>query len=157
MYSIYKLTDLDTGKVYIGSTKQGLSRRLASHKSLAKNGRSCCTCKDFNWQNVEIEEIELVEVDHFQRERYHIENTDCVNKRSPIISEEERKEYQKEKNKKWRENNKEHEKEHSKEWYQNNKERRRQKITCECGSIVCRGDLLKHKRTKKHQKFLEQQ
>ena len=135
MYSIYKLTDLDTGRVYIGSTKQGIKKRLSKHKYEVKIGRSLCTCKDFNWQNVEVEELEVVEVDHLQREKYHIQNNDCVNKVRPILSEEEKKEWQKE----------------------YDKERHKIKITCECGSIITRGALWNHKRTNKHQKFLEQQ
>ena len=35
------------------------------------------------------------------------------------------------------------------------KERRRQKITCECGSEVSRDHLARHKKSKKHQKYLE--
>ena len=143
MYSIYKLTDLDTGRVYIGSTKQKLSRRLSIHRHFSKTGKGC-TCKDFNWNNVEIEEIELVEVDHFQRERYYIQNTDCVNKNRPARTEEERKEQIKEYDEKHKEQRKEYRKEY-----------RKQKITCECGSIITRGALARHKISTKHQEFLQ--
>ena len=33
-------------------------------------------------------------------------------------------------------------------------EREKEKIECECGSIVCRGDIAKHKRSKKHTEYL---
>ena len=33
-------------------------------------------------------------------------------------------------------------------------ERNKQKIECECGSIVCRGDIARHNRTKKHTEYL---
>ena len=56
----------------------------------------------------------------------------------------------KEKIKEYRENNKEKIKEKQKEYRQNNKEKIKEKITCECGAIVSRKNLLAHKRTKKH-------
>jgi len=143
MYSIYKITDLDTGRVYIGSTKYGINQRLAKHKYEIKIGKGC-SCRDFNWQNVEVEELEVVEVDHLEREKYHIQNNDCVNEQSPIRTEEELKEYSKE----WYENNKEHRKEYKKKY-------RKVKITCECGSIVTQGNLATHRRTNKHQEFLQ--
>ena len=68
---------------------------------------------------------------------------------------------------------KEQRKEYSQEYYQANKEKRQeynqenqrankdkitaqrsQKIECPCGSIVCRGDIAKHKRSKKHTEYL---
>ena len=68
---------------------------------------------------------------------------------------------------------KEQRKEYSQEYYQANKEQRQeynqeyqrankdkitaqrsQKIECPCGSIVCRGDIAKHKRSKKHTEYL---
>jgi len=63
--------------------------------------------------------------------------------------------------KNYREENKDSLKEEKKKYYQKNKEKifnyKKQKITCECGSIICKGDLSKHIKTKKHQKFLENQ
>ena len=132
MYSIYKICDLDTGKLYIGSTKQKINQRLNSHKYKSKKGISRCSCRDFNWDNVTIEEIELVEIEHLQRERYHINNIECVNKDRPIVTEEERKEKLRECTEKIKEEGKE-------------------KITCECGCIVTRNCLSRHRKTKKHQ------
>ena len=36
-------------------------------------------------------------------------------------------------------------------------EHRKQKVACECGSILRKGDLARHKRSKKHQDFLNNQ
>jgi len=48
--------------------------------------------------------------------------------------------------------------EYGQAYYQKNKqrisERDKQKIECECGSIVCRGDIARHNRTKKHTEYL---
>ena len=51
---------------------------------------------------------------------------------------------------KWRNNNKENYKEYGKAYYQNNKEKMKEKITCECGSIIRKSNLSPHKKTKKH-------
>jgi len=34
-----------------------------------------------------------------------------------------------------------------------NKEKINEKITCECGSIFCKGDLTRHKKSNKHKKY----
>jgi transcriptional regulator of heat shock response len=44
----------------------------------------------------------------------------------------------------------------AKQYYQKNKEKKREKIACECGSIVRKYSLTEHKRSKKHQRWVEQ-
>jgi hypothetical protein len=45
-----------------------------------------------------------------------------------------------------------------KKYYDKNRESilayKRQKYNCGCGSIICVGDIAKHKRTRKHQSFM---
>jgi hypothetical protein len=64
----------------------------------------------------------------------------------------------KEKSKEYRENNKEKIKEINKEWYENNKEkiseRRKEKVTCQCGFIVCKKNLKRHQKSQKHKNFM---
>ena len=59
--------------------------------------------------------------------------------------------------KEYRQKNKEYRKEKNQEWYQANKaeilEQNKQKIECDCGSIVRRSDIARHKRTKKHSDY----
>ena len=54
--------------------------------------------------------------------------------------------------------NKEQRQEQNKEYYQINKQRiseqDKQKIECDCGSIVRRSDISRHKRSKKHTEYL---
>ena len=61
--------------------------------------------------------------------------------------------------KEYHQKNKEKVKEYHKEWYNNNKEelieKRKQKITCECGSIIRKPDLPRHKKSKKHAKLMQ--
>ena len=44
-----------------------------------------------------------------------------------------------------------------KEQREKHRERRREKVECECGSSVCRSDLSTHRRSKKHQEFINNQ
>ena len=64
------------------------------------------------------------------------------------------KEQIKEQGKQYRLEHREQKKEYLKEYYQDHKEqlkaKRSEKITCECGCIIARGDISKHKKTTKH-------
>jgi len=94
---------------------------------------------------------------------YRENNKDDLNKK--------RKEYYinnknkiKEINKLYNENNKEKIKQKDKEYYEKNKdkikeknkERKREKITCECGSITNKSHLRRHEKSKKHLNFINQ-
>ena len=63
-----------------------------------------------------------------------------------------------EKQKKYQENNKQKITERGKKYYEKNKEKileqNKEKITCDCGNIVTKNSLSRHKKTIKHQKFL---
>ena len=205
-YIIYKITNLDDGKPYVGSTTKTLKERIAKHKRDAnygrKNGCGLCACHYFNWDNVKVEKLETPDIvidDRLIREKYHWMNTpNCVNKNSPIRTEEETRERKKQKyqndkeailekgkqyrqdnreaiserKKQYRQNNKEAISKQKKQYHQDNKEaiserdrqkyqnnkeaileQKKQKITCECGSIVRKSDLARHKKSNKHQNF----
>ena len=65
------------------------------------------------------------------------------------------------KNREYKEANKEALNAKKREYYENNKEtvkaKAREKITCECGASVSRDSITRHRGTKKHQKFIEDQ
>jgi hypothetical protein len=65
----------------------------------------------------------------------------------------------KETQKAYNNNNREQKIEYNKIYHNNNKERAKehyiQRITCECGCIINRGDISKHKKTQKHIKLLD--
>ena len=138
MYKIYKILNED-GKIYIGSTKQNLNNRFSSHKCQIKSGKSRCSNKNFNMDTATIELIEEMNncqrKDVLYRERYYIETTDCVNTDLPIVSEQERKEKQKQACDKWKENN-------------------RYNIECECGAVIQNREIARHQKTKKHLNFI---
>ena len=136
---IYRMVCADTKRVYIGSTCNTLSTRLKNHSAQT----SRCSCNDFI--NPEIFLIEDYPCDTKEdllwRERYCIENMDCINKQTPIITEEERRE----KMKKYRIANAEKVNQSLLE-----------KITCECGAVTTRRNIARHKKRKTHFSLLEQ-
>tara|TARA_R110000824_G_scaffold34005_1_gene108628 strand:+ start:688 stop:1071 length:384 start_codon:yes stop_codon:yes gene_type:complete len=84
MYKIYQIVDNTNGNIYIGQTKQKyLSDRLATHKYdyKIKNKNGCVSREIMKNGDYKIELIE--ETDDKSRERYHIINTDCINKIIP--------------------------------------------------------------------------
>ena len=96
--NIYCIEDIN-GLKYVGSTILTLERRLNNHIADKKRERGCSSCH-LDLDNCKIYQLEECDISHRkQREKYWINNTDCVN-----IS---RSEYDRKKvNKKYREKNK---------------------------------------------------
>jgi len=171
---IYKLYSKQQNITYIGSTAMYyLSQRLVTHKSSHKrylnNKSKSSYTTSFKILECEDYKIELLEnypcankKQLKDRERYYIENNECVNKCIPNRT---HAEY----NKKWYQDNKErileqtkeynkanveHKKEYDKKYREVNveyyKERASQKVVCKCGCQVRKGDIAKHLKTKKH-------
>jgi hypothetical protein len=91
---IYKLVNLDLGLTYYGSTCCGLIKRLSKHKWGANaNTRKCTSSLLFEEGVCQIFLVELYPTDDktilHQRERYWIENNECVNKVIPCRSDKE--------------------------------------------------------------------
>jgi len=82
MYKIYKIVDNTNGNIYIGITTGTLKERLRQHRIKTKNNTNNCVSRDIIKNNdYKIELIE--ETDDKTRERYWIENTECINKQIP--------------------------------------------------------------------------
>jgi hypothetical protein len=152
-------------EIYFGSTIDDLRKRKSRHKCDTK-------CKsNILFQKYDDIRIEVIEeypcnskAELEKKEGGYIRSNKCLNKH---IAGRTRKEYYQdnkekiaEKDKKYRENNKEHKKDYEKNYYQNNKEliaeKKKVKVTCECGCIINKGDLAKHKKTPKHIKLMEE-
>jgi len=178
---IYKIVNNVNDKVYYGSTTQPLSHRMGNHRKKNYN----CTSKKLD---IDIKECKIILVENYScnskyelesRERYYIENFDCVNKQIPTrtINEylDENKDILKEKSKKYREKNKDIIKQRKTIYYQNNKdkinenkkkwreenkdkidEKNKKIIKCQCGSEIQRMEISRHKKTKKHLNFISQ-
>jgi hypothetical protein len=217
---IYKITCNITGLTYYGSTVNPISKRISNHRCEFKSGRGRCSSRQVlvggNYDYSLVEEFSCENKDQLhRRERYYIENNDCVNKEIPGRTLKEYREQNKDKllaqgkeyreqnkdkiseyyeqnkdkllaqgkeyreqnknkiseyyeqnkdkllaqGKEYREQNKNKISEYSKEYYEQNKDKllaqRSTKVTCECGSVFTVGSLSRHKRTKKHQAYLE--
>jgi len=148
---IYKITCLETGEVYYGSTTQELSQRV-------RKGAYNTLCKAYNIIKRNNYYEEIVEEYHCDnkieletRERWWIENNVCVNKVIPTQTKSE-----------YYETNKEKKLEYQKQYQKDNYETRRasiktwqeEKIICECGKEIQRQSLYRHINSKKHQDFI---
>lgn len=172
---IYKLVCGDL--TYYGSTIQPLHKRLHHHKCQYKQPAKKIT-KSIQLFNLSIEtntpvKIYLVEkypcddkMELERRERYYIENYECVNKQIPTRT-----------IKEWREANRNNIQEYHKQYYETNrnkkleyqkqydkankdnkreyqKQYRERKYQCVCGSVVRSGNKSAHFKTKKHQDYI---
>jgi len=156
---VYKLWSLEGNLIYIGSTKNTLSKRFDQHKKALD-----CTSKILfeTYKKVKIELIELVEYtikpELIAREGFHQRNLDCVNKNIADRTKKERyndnKEKILEKGKIYYQNNVEKIAEEKKKYYENNKEKllkyQKEIITCECGCEITKHCLTRHKKSAKH-------
>jgi thiol:disulfide interchange protein len=178
---IYEIVCNETGEKYIGSTaKNNIKRRLNEHKHTS-NG--CVSKRIIDRGNYSMKVIETITVETrdeiLWRERFHIENNICINKRLPIHSEEEIKNSIKEYKLKFREEHheeilkqeKEYRDTHKEEikikndnakeskakWYTERKEAIAEKnalvIKCECGKDYTHSNKARHLKTKSHLDF----
>ena len=152
---IYKIIDNTNGNMYVGSTTQSLAQRLAGHVRCYKGflqgtqqfTSSFDIIKNSNYDIVLLEEINCETKEQLHaRERFHIENNNCINLVIPTRTEKEYREAHKERrqettklyrekhkerlqeqkreyDKKYREENKELLKEKDRLKYEKNKER----------------------------------
>ena len=93
---IYKIVCNETGEIYIGSCIIDLDKRLWNHKSQ----RDCSATQILDRNNYEILLIENYPCKTNEelrwRERYWFDNINCINKRRPIVTEEEEKQTERE-------------------------------------------------------------
>ena len=158
IYKISPIADGDEGDIYIGHTKKHyLSDRFDFHlisyaHYKASNGKGKLTVHSLfdkygkNGLKIELlEEFEACDMDEVNcKEAFYIRNTKCVNK---VIPGRTKKQYYDENQDK------------IKAYYQNNKVRiqkiQRSKVTCDCGTIVCKDALSKHMKTNKNNNLMK--
>tara|TARA_R110000822_G_scaffold8902_8_gene35059 strand:+ start:542 stop:1003 length:462 start_codon:yes stop_codon:yes gene_type:complete len=121
MLKIYKIIDNTNGNIYIGKTENTLKQRLAVHK-IDKNCSSTEIIKNGDYRMELIEETQ-----DKTRERYWIENTQCINKQIPGRTDKEYYEDNKEsilkQRKEYSKNNKDKIKKYQSEYRENNKDK----------------------------------
>ena len=162
IYKLVKNDDYDNANVYIGSTTD-FRKRKNNHKRSCNNEKH----KEYNskkyqyirengrwneWNMIEIEKFACNDGNEARaREEYwrcHF-NAQLNTKRS-YITEVERIERDKEKRLEYNERNKEKRLEYQKEYFKQNKDKINEKITCECGCIITKSVLARHKKTQNH-------
>lgn len=186
---IYRIVSPSSGLVYIGATtKQYLSQRLTAHKRSFREWSNGSPRYMTSFKVLENNDarIELVEncpctcIDELNvRERYWIENTDCVNKVVPGRTDREYRETRKDdlremdreyreqnrdkimvKNKEYYKENKDELSVKMKEYYKGNRdgilEKMKEKFVCECGGRFIHVHKARHICTMKHQHWLKE-
>lgn len=163
---IYRLVCNVSGKQYIGSTTQTLTKRKCCHKSDYKKWKNGNHNYIKSFDILQNDDCDIILIENYpcqskneleRRERYWIENMVCVNKNIPGRTQEE-----------WKGENKEKLKEYAKQYYgdnkeyfqqyrETNKEYIQQKENCECGGKFTRQNKQTHLKSKKHQKWEQEQ
>jgi len=175
---IYKIIDNTTGKVYYGSTiEPTLAKRLAKHTASFKSykqGKSdiCRSYELFENGDYTIILVELFPCDSrdelLMRERFYIDNNECVNKKRPITTIEEKEQYQEQYHQQYYQEHKEEINQKHQQYYQEHKKeinqkhqqyyqehtKQLQKITCECGRVICEAKISRHKKSKIHNELM---
>ena len=160
---IYKITCSENDLVYYGSTIRKLKYRLQQHKSnykryLEEKGQYYSSCEIVKYASAAIELVEEISCNTKKelllKERFYIENNECVNKYIPgRTNKEHNKQYneknkdkKREYNKQYHKQNKEKEKEYRKQYY--NKEKLKERILCEeCNKEILKRGTPAHKKT----------
>ena len=171
-YVIYKLVCLSNPDlVYVGSTANFYARRIC-HKCRANtpnnkeyNNKKYVAIRENggwdNWNMVivdELKQITLIKSTQVEEE-WRVKLNANLNSLKCFVTEtkEDRIEYIAQ----YRVKNKDIRLEWQKEYYEKNKElvleKAKEKVTCVCGCVTRKHDLLKHMRTQKHLKLLAQQ
>ena len=187
---IYKLVNRH-GLTYVGSTTQSLTKRKSIHKSHYNAYLKGCDHKKMT-TSIEVfkddpDGVDIVLIEKYpcndkmelhERERYHIECMDCINKIIPTRTKKEyykdnvdkikeikkiymKKRYEENKDKfrEYHKKNRDKHLEYYKEYYKKNidklKDKRMKKYECECGGTCAITQKSRHFKTKKHIKHFE--
>ena len=169
---IYKIFNTINDEIYVGSTYQKLSQRIAKHRNDVSNDqkRKCAISKLMLEVGVANFYIELIEAypcnskeELAAREGYWIRQIGSLNKQ---IAGRTIKQYHDEckaeiavRKKCYNEEHKDSIAQKKKQYHESNKqrihERKRFKITCPCGNVYSHGDRARHFKTKTHQAYEE--
>lgn len=175
---IYKICSDFGDDMYVGSTTNQLSKRMATHRSdyrqwkQGKKGK-CSSYDIFDKYGVDNCKIILVEECKCnnknqlrKKEDEYIRNMDCINKNKAFITDEEKKQYKQqyyednkhnilEQVKQNYEQNKDNKLQQMKQYYEQNKEKlleqmKQPKHCDDCNCEIRKSDFKKHERSKKH-------
>ena len=180
---IYKITCNETGNCYVGSTTQGLNTRISNHKThykfyeLNQIGSIHASFPIMKINNFKSVVLEIVDYDKDKKllllkEREWMEKLNPINTKRPIVSKEDKREYdkdyrkteigklkKKEADKKYREGDKREELlEKKREWSKQNREKTKEVRSsiheCSCGKTYTLHHKARHEKTQHHIKSL---
>lgn len=175
IYKLVHFDDLNDENIYIGHTINMVQRKH-DHKCNCNNpNRKEHNYKKYqfirenggwdNWRMILVEKYPCNDVhEAIARERYwkkELKSTLNVREPGRTVSEwyQDNKESLKLKQKDYHYQNKQYRNQNSIRKYHENKEEIkkyvREKITCECGSVICRDSMTKHRKSIKHQEWLK--
>jgi hypothetical protein len=162
--------------IYIGSTEQKLTTRFNNHKSaykqwMAGKRRYVTSFELCKFSDCRIESIddnpenetndELVKIERSYIQQYMRDGWDVVNKALKhdisVSQTTDKKEYQRELYNLTKDRILEQQKQYKKDNAEKIKARASQKIECECGSTFRRDAIARHRRSAKHQNYINQQ
>jgi hypothetical protein len=147
---IYKIHCNITGEDYYGSTTCAVEVRIYTHVHKGTVNRPCASDQIISrndWTHETVEEVNYEEKKELLlRERYYIETYPCINILVPYRTKEEWREYDKLKRRRLRLNP---------ETARREKEYARIKHTCPCGGSYSNDSRAEHFRTKKHQRYID--
>ena len=164
---IYKIECNITGEKYFGSTCNTLSHRKYYHNYGFKKWKdnkynyisSYVILERGDWDIVLVENYPCKDINELKaRERFYIQNNECVNMRVPNRT---TREWQIETNynQTYYEANRKKLSEKAKEYYKKNfdklKEAYTKIITCECGASIQTNEKARHLRSKKHNDYVQ--
>ena len=121
---------------------------LRQHERLLIEGQVCVNERIPNRTDKEYHIDNKEKIKEYNKQ-YHIDNKEKIkeyNKQYHIDN----KEKQNERSKQYHIDNKEKQNERSKQYRIDNREKLKQKITCECGCVVAKGNITTHRKTNKH-------
>jgi len=153
---VYCIECLETGEKYIGSTKQTLKERVYKHRHEAKNKRRCSSKQILDRGNYTSYSLEDVEDEGklLEREQHHMDETECINGHRAVADKEMAIAYKKIYMKSYREENSEKLRIQDREYREKNRDKikakSREKIKCECGAVISRGNVYEHRKSKRH-------
>ena len=158
IYMIEPKCEYEEGDIYYGSTIQPLSKRVGLHRSKSNSCLSKILIEKYG--EVKIVLVKLFPCNSKQEleaeEARFIRENKCINKNIPLRTDKEYREDNKEKIKECCEKNKEKKKEYDNNYREDNKEKIKEyfkeKITCDCGCIVLKTSIYRHKQSPKHLK-----
>ena len=150
---VYRIRCNIKNEDYYGSTDQDIEKRIDDHVRHAKCDEMVNKCissqilERGDWCYEIMEEVDyIIKTDLLIREKYYIQNYQCINIRSPYRTKEEKRQYNNLKMREYRIDN-----DYSNrlnEWF-------RIKHDCPCGGKYTNGSRATHFRTNKHKRYID--